>query len=609
MSNTGINHKDSQDTLGNSNDAVVVDITDKTINELNNSNKDEIKNIKDVNLKDMKEVKKLDENDEAYVSYEVTGGKLYAITFALSIVCLLSSLDMTVVSTALPTIAKEFEDISGYTWVITSYMLSSTAFQPMYGKMADIFGRRACMIFALIIFIVSSVLCGISNSMDMLIIFRGIQGIGGGGLMSLCMIIIADIVPIRKRGQYMGILGAVFSFSTVIGPLVGGLCTDHISWRWAFYINVPLAVIAFIIIVMYVKIPTNEEDMRKKLLRIDYAGTVVLIFGVICLLLALEWGGVDYEWSSWQIILLFVLFAIFLVIFVIIELKFAKEPIIPPEIFKVRNIDCMIVAVTLIGFAFMGSCTFIPLYFQMVQGKNATISGLMLTPLSIIVTILSIGSGAFIGKYGRVNWLFFFGFILSAASGYVYSLFDVETGVVAQLLIIAFGGLGSGLTRQNMFLVAQDSSPKAILASTTAVVSFFQVIGGIVGIAIFNTILNNRVPSNLHKLDPTIPADSVNMKLINTYGYNGLKAYNDGLRTNFLIIIPCSLIALVACLCTKNVRLNHKPQKSTNNVNESNTSIDTVQPEMKSVDSENKVNDNSTVVDVVEDENSIPKRS
>jgi EmrB/QacA subfamily drug resistance transporter len=596
MFNSGVEHKESQETLGNSDESIVVDITDKTINELkneinveNNNMKDKIGNIKDVNIKDLKDVKKRDESDENYVLYEVTGGKLYAITFALAIVCLLGSLDMTVVATALPTIAKEFGDISGYTWVITSYMLSSTAFQPMYGKMADIFGRRACVLFAIIIFTGSSIFCGLSNSMDMLIVFRGIQGIGGSGLMSLCMIIIADIVPIRKRGQYMGILGAVGAFSTVVGPLIGGLFTDNISWRWAFYINVPLAIIAFVIILLFVKIPTNDDNMRKRLLRIDYAGTVILIFCVICLLLALEWGGVDYAWSSWQIILLFCLFALFLVIFVCIELWFAKEPIIPPQIFKVRNINCMIIATALIGFAFMGACTYIPLYFQMVQGKKATISGLMLTPMSIIVTILSIGSGAFIGKYGRVNLLFIIGFILSAASGYVYSLFDVDTKTIIQLLIIAFGGIGSGLTRQNMILVAQDSAPKAILASTTAVVSFFQVIGGIVGIAIFNTILNNRVPKNLHKLDPSIAVDDVNMKLINSYGPNGLKAYNDGLRTNFLIIIPCSLLALLACLCTKNVRLNHKPK--------SNISTDTIKPEMKTID-DSRVNDGSTVVDI-----------
>jgi len=569
---TPMNHKESQETLGGS-DAVVVDITDKTINELKQEElKDDLKNeIKDNNTK-----KITDETDEKFVAYEITGGKLYAITFALCIVCLLASLDMTVVATALPTIAREFKDISGYTWVITSYMLSSTAFQPMYGKFADIFGRRVMMMFALAVFIISSVLCGISSSMNMLIVFRGIQGIGGGGLMALCMIIVADIIPIRKRGQYMGIIGAVFSFATVIGPLVGGLFTDHISWRWAFYINVPLAVIAFIIIFLYVKIPTPNDNLRQKLLRIDYVGTIILILGVVSLLLALEWGGVDYEWGSWQIILLFCLFAFFFVIFLIVELKFAKEPIIPPEIFKVRNVNCMIIACTLIGFAFMGSCTYIPLYFQMVRGMKATTSGLMMTPMSIIVTILNIASGWYIGKYGHVNILFIVGFILSAASGYVYSLFDLHTPIIVLLLILAFGALGAGLTRQNMILVAQDSAPKAILASTTAVISFFQVIGGIIGIAIFNTILNNRVPKRLHHYDSSIDPSSVDMKLINSYGENGLRAYNDGLRTNFLIIIPCSLLALLAALCTKNVRLNHKPQESketaeTNGVKDSNT--------------------------------------
>ncbi|ORX50380.1 MFS general substrate transporter [Piromyces finnis] len=574
MNNNTVDRKESQETLGES----VVDI--------------EVKDLKEVDQKKIK-----DENDEKYVTFEITGGKLYAITFALCIVCLLASLDMTVVATALPTIAREFGDISGYTWVITSYMLSSTAFQPMYGKFADIFGRRVMMIFALVIFIASSIFCGISKNMDMLIIFRGIQGIGGGGLMSLCMIIIADIIPIRKRGQYMGILGAVFSFSTVIGPLVGGLFTDNISWRWAFYINVPLAVIAFIIIFLYVKIPTPSDNLRKKLLRVDYAGTIVLILGVVALLLALEWGGVDYEWSSWQIILLFCLFALLLVAFITIEIKFAKEPIIPPAIFKVRNINCMIVACTLIGFAFMGACTYLPLYFQMVRGMKATTSGFMMTPMSIIVTVLNISSGIYIGKHGHVNILFIIGFIFSAASGYVYSLLGLHTSTVIQLLIIGFGALGSGLTRQNMILVAQDSAPKALLASTTAVISFFQVIGGIVGIAIFNTILNNRVPKKLHELDPKISVESVNMKLINSYGENGLKAYNDGLRTNFLIIIPCSLLALVSVMLTKNVRLNKKPQESKESDN--STVIDeTSNPDMKEIDDNTTVADGSTVVDI-----------
>ncbi|ORX64147.1 MFS general substrate transporter [Anaeromyces robustus] len=473
----------------------------------------------------------------------------------------LACLDMTVVATALPTITKEFGDISGYSWVITSYMLSSTAFQPMYGKLADIFGRRYIMITALLIFVISSILCGLSNSMDMLIIFRGIQGIGGGGLMSLCMIIIADIIPIRKRGQYMGIIGAVFSFSTVIGPLIGGLFTDNISWRWAFYINVPLALISFIIIFWFVTIPTNNDNLRQKLLRIDYTGTVVLILCVVSLLLALEWGGVDYDWSSYQIILLFCLFVVFLILFIIIEVRYAKEPIIPPKIFKIRNINCMIIAIAIIGFAFMGACTYLPLYFQMVLGLKATVSGLRMIPMSIIVTILSVGSGAFIGKYGGVNLIFFIGFLLAAASGYVYSCLDLHTSVIVQLLIIAFGGIGTGLTRQNMVLVAQDSSPKNLLASTTAVVSFFQVIGGIIGIAIFNTILNNRVPKRLHELSPQILPEMVDMKLINTYGEVGLRAYNDGLHLNFLIIIPCTIVAMFIVLSTKNVRLNRRPEK------------------------------------------------
>lgn len=477
-------------------------------------------------------------------------------------------------------------------------MLSSTAFQPIYGKMADIFGRRSNMLFALAIFTISSALCGVANSMNMLIVFRGIQGIGGGGLMSLCMIIIADIIPIRRRGQYMGILGAVFSFSTVVGPLVGGLFTDHLSWRWAFYINIPLALISMVIIFLFVRIPTKKGNLREKLLRVDYAGTVVMIACVVSLLLALEWGGVDYEWNSYQIILLFVIFALLLVVFIVIEIKFAKEPIIPPEIFKVRNIVCMIGAVILIGFSFMGSVTYLPLYFQMVLGLDASISGLRMTPMSIVVTILSISSGMFIGKYGRVKYLFVIGFVLAASSGYFYSTFDMDTGLWTQLLIIAYGGVGMGLVRQNLILVAQDCSPKKLLSSVTAIMSFFQVIGGIVGIAVFNTVLNNRVPSKLHEYEPSIKAEDVDMKVIDQYGYNGLKAYCDGLSLNFLFIIPCSLLALVCSLLTTHVRLNKRPQKH----NTKDTTCNDVNTVNMEEEMSEKPVDGSTVVDLVENE-------
>ncbi|ORX65322.1 MFS general substrate transporter [Anaeromyces robustus] len=517
----------------------------------------EIKKIEEstTNLINEPSENKIDSNDDEDegITYKVTGLKFFMIIIALCIICLLACLDSTVVTTALPIIAKDFGDISSYAWVLIAYMLSSTALQPMYGKLSDIFGRHIIILITIVLFIVSSIFCGLSNSMTMLIIFRAIQGIGGGGLMSLCMIVIADIVPFRKRGLYMGIISAVFSFSYVLGPLVGGLFTDYISWHWAFFINVPLGLIAFFIIFFYFKMPTTKGNIWEKLCSIDYAGTLAMVGCVVCLLLALQWGGINYSWTSWQIILLFGLFALFFVIFLIIENKFAKEPIIPLEMFKVRNIVCMIITITLLGFAYQSSCNYIPLYFQMVQGKSATVSGLMMTPMAILITVLNIGSGIIIGKYGHVNLMFIVGFLLSAASGYAYSLFDLDTTIIIQLLIVAFGSFG----------YAQDSSPKELVASTTTVISFFQVIGGIIGISVFTTILNNRVPSLLHDLNPSINAKDVNMKLIHTYGPDGLKAYNYGLRFNYLLGIPCSLLALLACLFTKNVRLNKKPQKST----------------------------------------------
>lgn len=624
-----IKNKTSQETLGNNNtvvdgnsfvssnedteieEGIAIDITSKSVNELKQQKETAIEIVEKDEIAQMKK-NVLDENDERYVSVELSRGKLVAITFALCIVTLLACLDMTIVATALPTIAAEFGDISGYSWVITSYMLSSTAAQPIYGKLVDIFGRRSIMMVSIAIFAVTSLVCGMSNGMNMLIVFRGLQGIGGGGLMSISMIIIADVIPIRQRGQYMGILGAVFSFSTVIGPLVGGVFTDELSWRWAFYINIPLAVIALVIIFFFVRIPTPKGNLKEKLLRIDYLGTVVMVCTVICLLLALEWGGVEYDWDSYQIIILFVLFAIFLVGFIIVEVKFAKEPIVPPQIFKIRNIVCMLCGVVLIGFAFMGTSTYLPLYFQMVRGLKASVSGLRMTPMSVVVTVFSIASGFFIGKFGRVKYLLFVGFILAASAGYFYSCLGMDSGLWKQLLIIGYGGLGIGLVRQNLVLVAQDSSPKSLLASTTAIMSFFQVIGGIVGIAIFNTILNNRVPKKVHEYDPSIAVEDVDMKLINSYGEAGLKGYNEGLRMNFLVIIPCCILALIIVMCSKNVRLNEKPKK--HNKNEKDEQIS----EMKSVDTINDNNqesgnyydkplDGSTVVDMNDEEDSKKK--
>jgi len=428
------------------------------------------------------------------VNVQLSKTKFVLVIIALIISLAMSSLDISIVATALPTISNQFNSKDEYTWVITAYMLGNTSFQPMFGKFSDIFGRRPIMIFALVLFGTTSAICGAAKNIQMLIIARGFQGIGGGGILAMVNIIIADIVPLRKRGVYMGAVGAVFAFSSVIGPLVGGFFTDHISWRWAFYINVPVGVVAVIVISLFVNIPTPKSSMIEKIKRIDFLGTFLLVITVVSLLLGLSWGGSKYSWSSSTIILLFVGFAIGFVLYLIVEAKFAKEPLTPFQIFKNRNVGLSLIISFTLGITFLGFGNTIPLLYQDGRKISATNSGLRLVPQSFFISLGNIGSGYLIGKFGYIERYMSFGALSLIVSSYLITLIGVGTSYLFEVFPLSLFGLAIGLIMQNTVLVTQQSAEKKFLAIGTTLNNFFRLIGGVLGVTLIGSIIANEFP-------------------------------------------------------------------------------------------------------------------
>lgn len=420
---------------------------------------------------------------------------------------LLGALDQTIVGTAMPRIVADLAGFSLYTWATSIYMITSAISIPIVGKLSDTYGRRLFYIIGISIFVLASLGCGLSQNMIQLIIFRGIQGIGGGTIMTNAFTVIADLFPPDKRGKYQGLLTATFSFASVIGPTTGGYLTDNISWHWVFFINIPLG--ALVIFVFLKFFPGFKRDNVKH--TIDYAGLITLILTVGSAMLALSWGGVNYGWGSPQVIGMFAFAAVMFVLFLFLESR-AKEPIVPLSLFKLRIVSITNLASFLMGMGMFGSIIFVPLYLQGVLGYSATASGNMQIPQSIAVMISSIIAGQLVsrrvGKYrvmGVVSMgLIFIGvFLLSrltTSSHYWY--------VIADICII---GLGMGGTLPIFVLAIQNTVPYEMLGTATSTSNFVRSFGGSVGLAMLGAIMNNRffpvfmnsIPSNILNAVPS----------------------------------------------------------------------------------------------------------
>ncbi|KAF9185404.1 hypothetical protein BGZ51_001062 [Haplosporangium sp. Z 767] len=426
---------------------------------------------------------------------------LAMVFVGLCLVLFMASLDQTIVSVLIPTLGRTFNAQQNIAWIGTSYLLTNTAMQPLYGKLSDIFGRKNTILSAIFFFLVGSLICGAASTITVLVIGRAIAGLGAGGMISLTMIIISDVVTLRERGKYQGIIGSMFGISAVVGPLLGGVLAEKSSWRWAFYINLPIGVVSTIAIFIILRLPKVQGTHREKLKRIDFLGSFTIVVGIICVLLSTNWGGSEYKWGSVQVVVPYCVGAVFLAAFLFIEAKVAVEPIMPFRLFRNQSVCATYATSFFIGGAFMGAIFFCPLYFQMVMHSSPTKAGLQLLPLVAGMMIGGIGNGILISKTGRYRPYIWVAMAIYIAGIALLSLWDETSGIGVQVGFLIVVGLGLGGTMQSVVLAAQCAVANSDIATVTSMVSFFRSMGGVASVAIGGSMINNVLSEQLIRPD------------------------------------------------------------------------------------------------------------
>ncbi len=425
-------------------------------------------------------------------------GRLFSILIGVILGMLLSALDQTIVGTALPHIVASMGGLEHYAWVVTAYLLASTVSIPIWGKLSDIYGRRTFFILGMVIFLAGSALAGTSQNMTQLIIYRGIQGLGAGAMMPIAMAIIGDLFPPAERGKWQGLIVAVFGLASIVGPALGGWITDNWGWRWVFYVNMPVGIIAIL---------TAGFVMPKLVIRrqhiIDYLGVVTLVAGTVPLLLAFSWAGTQYDWDSWQIISLFASAIVMLTIFVFVEMR-AAEPIISPKLFKNSIFTISTTAVFLVSAGMFGAILYLPLFVQGVLGNTATDSGLVLTPMMLGFMFSSIVGGQLLSRTGRYKILAMIGFIVAAVGMFLLSRMTPTTSQSQVVFNMIITGLGIGVMMSLFTIVVQNAFPYRQLGEVTATLTFFRSIGSTMGVAIMGTIMTNQFQNALQSNIPAV---------------------------------------------------------------------------------------------------------
>lgn len=494
------------------------------------------------------------------VTFETKDNPISKKTFIFIFIALLlsmfvSSLDQTIVSTALPTIVGELGGVNHMLWVTTAFMLTSTIAMPIYGKLGDQIGRKYLFCIALGLFIIGSFVCGLGDTMEWLIAGRAIQGLGGGGLMILSQSIIADVVPPRDRGKYMGIMGAAFGVSAVLGPLLGGVFTDTIGWRWCFWINIPLAL--FALIVAFKLLPDPQK--RTRTVSFDTWGTALMAIATTALILTISWGGGTYAWNSPIIIGLIATTVITAIVFVVVERK-VKNPLIPLTFFKNKNFVIATAAGVLIMIAMMGVLSYLPTYFQIVSGLDATPAGYMMIPMMVGMMITSTVMGFIASKTGRYKWMPLSGCAVITIALVLLSTLTMATSLLIIALFLFLLGFGIGLGQQILVLVVQNEFDISMVGAATSTNNFFREIGATIGASfvgsIFTSNLANQLNANMASLGGIeqigIDINSITPEFVRNLAPDIAAAiqtsYNDALTPVFLLVAPLTFVGIVA-LC------------------------------------------------------------
>ncbi|MCG2621476.1 MFS transporter [Arthrobacter sp. I2-34] len=483
------------------------------------------------------------------------------VFLGLMMAVLLAALDQTIVSTALPTIVGDLHGLEHISWVITAYILAATIGLPIYGKLGDLFGRKSIFVFAIAVFLAGSVLSGTAQNMAQLIIFRAIQGVGGGGLMIGAQAIIGDLVSPRERGRYMGLIGGAFGLASISGPLLGGFITDYFSWRWIFYINVPLGAAALAVIIPSLQLPKPDGPRP----RLDYAGAVLLTVASTAVVMLTSWAGTTYAWNSPVIIGLGATVLLAALLFAAVERR-AAEPVLPLGLFRTRNYALPTLMGIAVGIAMFSTIAYMPTFLQMVNGATAVQSGLMMLPLVAGMLTATIGSGQLISRTGRYKIYPVLGTVLMIAGLVLLSRISDATPYAFTAAGLVVLGVGLGCIMQNLVLIVQNSVPRRTMGAAISTTNYFRQIGASFGIALFGSIFINRLAEQLAGAPAGVPD-------VGTAGFGSLSpavlralpapaheaivyAFGQALPPIFLFAVPIIGVAFVLSLFIRETPLS-----------------------------------------------------